>query len=193
MWPGNTADVKTLLPIVERLRTRFANGTVCIVADRGMISKDTMEALEGTEGVDYILGVRMGNVNEVKDGVLKRGGRYQEVYPKSAAPRAPSPLKVKEVCVDGRRYIVCHNEDQAKKDAADREAILKSLEDQIKGSVKEFVGNKGFRKYLKTEGQTHFAIDYEKAREEERFDGKWVPRTSTRLSAKDVALKYKQL
>jgi len=193
MWPGNTADVKTLIPIVERLRTRFNIGTVCIVADRGMISKKTMETLEATDGADYILGVRMRNAKEAKEEVLGRGGRYQEVYPKSGDPKAPSPLKVKEVRVGERRYIVCHNEDQAKKDAADREAILKSLEDQVQGGVKKFVGNKGFRKFLKTEGKTCFAVDYEKAREEERFDGKWVLRTSTKLSAKTVALKYKQL
>ena len=28
MWPGNTADVKTLLPIVKRLKTRFKIGRV---------------------------------------------------------------------------------------------------------------------------------------------------------------------
>ena len=38
MWPGNTADITTLLPIVERLKKRFTIGRVCIVADRGMIS-----------------------------------------------------------------------------------------------------------------------------------------------------------
>ena len=193
MWPGNTTDVKTLLPIVERLRSRFHIGTVCIVADRGMISKDTMKTLEETEGVDYILGVRMRKTKEVKADVLCRGGRYREVYPKSADPKAPSPLKVKQVRVEGRRYIVCHNEDQAQKDAADREAILKSLEDRLKGGDKKLVGNKGYRKYLKSTGKARFEVDYDKAKEEERYDGKWVLRTSTKLSAQDTALKYKQL
>jgi len=193
MWPGNTTDVKTLLPIVERLRSRFHIGTVCIVADRGMISKDTMKTLEETEGVDYILGVRMRKTKEVRADVLCRGGRYREVYPKSADPKAPSPLKVKQVRVEGRRYIVCHNEDQAHKDAADREAILKSLEDRLKGGDKKLVGNKGYRKYLKRTGKARFEVDYDKAKEEERYDGKWVLRTSTKLSAQDTALKYKQL
>jgi len=87
MWPGNTTDVKTLLPIVERLRTRFNIGTVCIVADRGMISKDTMRTLDETDGVDYILGVRMRKTKEAKEDVLCRGGRYREVYPKAPTPR----------------------------------------------------------------------------------------------------------
>lgn len=39
MWPGNTADVTTLAPVVERLRDRFGVRDVVVVADRGMISK----------------------------------------------------------------------------------------------------------------------------------------------------------
>jgi transposase len=193
MWPGNTTDVKTLLPIVERLRTRFNIGTVCIVADRGMISKDTMKTLDETDGIDYILGVRMRKTKEAKEDVLCRGGRYREVYPKSADPKAPSPLKIKQVRVGDHRYIVCHNEDQAQKDAADREAIIKSLEDQLKGGDKKLVGNRGYRKYLKSKGKARFEVDYDKANEEARYDGKWVLRTSTKLSAQDTALKYKQL
>src|SRR5208337_3516518 len=46
MWPGNTADVKTLLPVVTRLQKRFGIGRICIVADRGMISKETIIELE---------------------------------------------------------------------------------------------------------------------------------------------------
>jgi hypothetical protein len=46
MWPGNTADVTTLLPVVDRLRARFSIGRVCVVADRGMISAATIAGLE---------------------------------------------------------------------------------------------------------------------------------------------------
>jgi len=35
IMPGNTADVRVLLPVVDRLRRRFAIGRVCIIADRG--------------------------------------------------------------------------------------------------------------------------------------------------------------
>src|SRR3954453_4019859 len=46
MWPGNTADVSILIPVIERLRSRFAIGRVCVVADRGMISAETIAGLE---------------------------------------------------------------------------------------------------------------------------------------------------
>ncbi len=69
LWPGNTADVTTLTPVVDRLRARFGVTKVCIVADRGMISKETIEDLEKEErGWKYILGARMRAQNEVKEG-----------------------------------------------------------------------------------------------------------------------------
>jgi hypothetical protein len=185
MWPGNTADVTSLVPVVDRLRSRFSIGKVCIVADRGMISQDTIEELERREW-PYILGARMRLVKEVKQDVLSRAGRYQVVN------ASRSPLKVKEVLVDGRRYVVCVNENQAKKDALDRAAIIAALEESLKQGDKSLVGNKGFRKYLAPTGRT-FRIDDEKAKAESRFDGKWVLRTNTSLPAREVGLKYKQL
>jgi len=185
MWPGNTADVTSLIPVVDRLRSRFSIGRVCIVADRGMISADTIAELEKRKW-PYILGARMRAVKEVKQEVLSRAGRYQVV----GASR--SPLKVKEVIVDDRRYVVCVNEDQAKKDAADRAAIISALEERMKQGDKSLVGNKGFRRYLASTGE-RFRIDYDKAKAESCFDGKWVLRTNTSLSAAEVGLKYKQL
>lgn len=102
-----------------------------------------------------------------------------------------SPLKVKEVWVDQRRYIICHNDEQAQKDHHDREAILKKLADQLEQGPKSLVGNKGFRKYLQADGE--FTIDTQKVESEERFDGKWVLRTNTDLTPSEVALRYKDL
>lgn len=190
-WPGNTTDVNTLVPIVKRLEKRFGIHRICIVADRGMISAKTLEEIQ-KQGWQYILGARMRKQKEVKQDVLVRAGRYQEVYPKSKDKKVPSPLKVKEVFVGDNRYVVCHNEDQAHKDRKDREAIIESLQEALKRGDKSLVGNKGYRKFLKTR-ETTFEIDYKKCREEARYDGKWVLRTNTGLSSKEVALKYKEL
>ena len=193
MWPGNTTDVKTLIPIVERIRKRFPVGRFCVVADRGMISQETLDALESPQvQMDYILGARMRKVNEVKREVLSRAGRYQVVVAEGSSSKDPSPLKVKEVMVEDRRYIVCFNPKQAQKDAADREAIIESLREQIKQGAKSLVGNKGYRKYVKIE-RGSVSIDLKKVEEEARFDGKWVLRTNTKLPAAQVALKYKEL
>jgi Transposase DDE domain len=194
LWPGNTTDVTTLIPVVDRLRSRFGVGKVCVVADRGMIRKETVEALERDErGWSYILGARMRSQHEVKDEVLARAGRYRVVHPQRVRGDGPSPLKVKEVWVDDRRYIVCLNEEEARKDAADREAIVAALREQLRSGDKSLVGNKGYRRYLGGGGPDHFRIDEAKVAEDARYDGKWVLRTNTDLESAEVALPYKQL
>jgi hypothetical protein len=198
LWPGNTTDVKTLLPVVERLARRFGITEVCVVADRGMISDATLAALEAQHpGLKYILGARLRSDHEVRDTVLGWGGSYHEVHGPREHSKSPSPLKVKDIrfTAEGRdrRYVVCHNLEQAQKDRADREAIVASLEDQLHKGAKALVGNRGYRKYLQADGQS-FRIDRQKVQDEERFDGKWVLRTNWwSASAADVALRYKDL
>ena len=68
-WPGNTADITTLMPIVDRLRERFGIRRVCVVADRGMISAEVIAALEG-RGLEYILGARERTDKLVREVVL---------------------------------------------------------------------------------------------------------------------------
>jgi transposase len=194
LWPGNVTDVKTLIPVVDRLQQRFRIRSICIVADRGMISQETIAQLQADERkVHFILGARLRNVKEIYEEVLSRGGRYREVHGLREKSTDPSPLKVKEVRLGERRYVVCLNEEQAKKDRVDREAIVEALREQLKHGDKSLVGNKGYRKYLSTQGPK-FTIDEEKVKWEERFDGKWVLQTDLEeLSAEETALQYKQL
>jgi transposase len=102
-------------------------------------------------------------------------------------------LKVKQVWVGERRYVVCLNEDEARKDAADREAIVAALREQLRSGDKSPVGNKGYRRYLSGGGPDHFRIDEAKVAVDARYDGKWVLRTNTDLDPAEVALQYKQL
>jgi len=191
MWPGNTTDVKTLIPVTDRISKRFGIRSFCIVADRGMISAETIKELEN-RNIAYILGTRMRLVKEIKRDVLSRSGRYSKVYPEGVTSKDPSPLKVKQVLHKEKRYIVCLNTRQARKDARDREAIIASLENQLKKGPKSLVGNKGYRKYLNIE-KGSACIDRDKVKSESRFDGKWVLTTNTDLPADKVALKYKEL
>jgi len=191
IWPGNTTDVKTLIPVIDRVRKRFGIQRFCMVADRGMISAETIKELED-RNIAYILGTRMRRVKEIKLNVLSRGGRYKKVYPEGVTSKDPAPLKVKQVLHNKKRYIVCLNSRQARKDARDREAIIASLKEQLKKGPKSLVGNKGYRKYLKLDKDSA-RIDMDKVEYDSRFDGKWVLTTNMNLAADKVALKYKEL
>ena len=202
MWPGNAADVKGLMPVLENLRERFGIGRVCVVADRGFISRKTLEQLENQPGPwDYILGVRMRANKEAREQVVGQLGNLAQAQARKGftvvqgerqAAKDPSPLEVQEVAVGERRYVVCYNPEQARKDAADRTRIVAALRATLKQGDKALVGNKGFRKYLRR-ADKHFEIDEAKITAEARYDGLWVLRTSLALSAPQVALRYKEL
>lgn len=191
-----------------------------------MISSEVLNWLE-SERWPYILGVRMRKQKEVKEKVLSRAGRYRVVelkslghhgYPKNedesnsgnsggsggaekkgrkSKSKPRPPLRVKEVHIKDRRYIVCFNIAQAQKEKSDRVEILKGLSKQLKqGGEKSLIGNKGYRRYIKSVGEGKnkcFEIDMDKVKSEARYDGKWVLRTNTNYEASEVALKYKEL
>ena len=191
LWPGNTTDVTTLIPIVDRLKQTFHVEEVCVVADRGMISAQTIDELEA-RGWTYILGVRMRSSKEAQAIAATDEGHYRTVFPRRTTAHDPAPLRVKQVWRDDRRYIVCVNPDEAEKDQHDRAAIVAALEKALTQGDKSLIGNKGFRRFLKTQG-TRFAIDDAKITADAQYDGKWVLRTNTGLAMDVAALAYKHL
>jgi transposase len=147
MWPGNTADVKTLSVVVKRMKERFRLREITVVANRGMVSQATLAAFEKSDPpVRYIVGTRMRRQKEVNTALLCSQGRWFERVPERSQRKDPAPLKVKEVWVKERPYIICLNEEERRKDAHDREAIIAHLEQQLRRGDKRLVGNKGYRR-----------------------------------------------
>lgn len=196
MLPGNTADVTVLLPIIDRLRDRFAVGRVCVVADRGMISTATLRALED-RGLEYILGARERSSAVIRTAVLDDPAPFTPLVIERA--RGETQLFVKAVRIDGARYVVCRNEAEADKDRADRQAIIEGLEKQLKKGDKALIGNSAYRRYLRRvrnsegPGGPAFEIDAGKLAEEARYDGIFVLRTNARVTPLQAVLRYRDL
>jgi transposase len=200
MAPGNTADVTILLPVIDRLRSRFGIGRVCVVADRGMISQATIEGLE-ERGLEYILGARERTDRLVREVVLADARAFTPLLIERAngagdrrSATGQTQLFAKEVQVSGRRYIVCRNEAEAEKDRADRQAILDGLQAQLQKGNKALIGNSAYRRYLRRVGRGQaFEIDPGKLAEEARYDGIFVLRTNARITPLQAMLRYREL
>ncbi len=212
IMPGNTADVRVLLPTVDRLRHRFAIGRVCVVADRGMISAATLEGLE-QRGLEYILGARERTDRLVRAVVLADEGAFTPLLVERANGagwrHASNQLFAKEVRHAGRRYIVCRNEAEAEKDRSDRQTIIAGLEQQLRRGDKAPIGfgacsEPAYRRYLRrvaTPGPQGgkgkpgpaFEIDAGKLAEEARYDGIFVLRTNARITPLQAMLRYREL
>jgi hypothetical protein len=198
-FPGNTADTAIIRTIKDDLGGWGLHRLVW-VADRGFASA-TNRAYLTRGGGHYIHAEKLRHTNAQASEALARPGRYRAVA---------GNLRVKEVSVGGdgiraQRFVVCHNPDQAERDAEVRERLINHLASLIAASDAwtvrrrdEFVGSlkskPGLRRYLRRTNTGLLRIDKAAAQREAHLDGKWLLRTSDQtLTAEDLAAAYKQL
>jgi len=178
VWEGNELDREAFLETVKVLKKNFGIERVILVADRGCVSEAVLNWLK-EEGLEYIVGVRLRRFKKAEE-VLSRAGRYSKVR---------ENLLVKEVKLKDERYILCYNPEEAQREEAKRNEILEALSEKAK-NAKSLIGNRGYKRYIKPQG---FEIDWEKVKQEAQYDGKWILKTNTGLTSKEVALAYKDL
>jgi hypothetical protein len=195
-WPGNTGDQALIRQVREDLRD-WKLTRVVWVADRGFASEANRRFLQRAGG-HYILGEKIRSGSPAAQAALSRQGRYAHVA---------DNMQVKQVQLadTADRFVICHNPDQATRDAAIRADLLAQLEDAIKGSDKlrplkraELRGKlstkPGLHRFLRATPGGLLRIDKAAIKAEERLDGKFLLRCSDpHLSAEDIATGYKQL
>ena len=191
LMPGNTADV-TLLVAGSQAAARALRDPRGLHRRRPRhdLSADTMAVLEA-EKIQYILGVRERTSREVRTEIIEDDGlTVPLLIPRQ---KGETELAIRETTIAGRRYVICRNEEEAKKDAAARAELVAGLERKLAQGDKALVANKGFRRFLKTPQGDGFVIDRAKVEADARFDGLFVLRTNTKIAALQVVLRYRNL
>lgn len=198
VFPGNTVDVTTVKQVKEDLRGWKLSRCV-FVGDAGMVSSDNQRTLS-LSGGKYILCMPWTPGGEVAEEVAKRPGRYKTVA---------DNIRVKEVLVgDGerrRRYVVCHNPIEEKRQRQHRARLLEHLEAELIAlkdldsstytkRVFELVASRRYGRYLRRTKTGKLRLDRAGIRRAERHDGKFIVHSNDdTLTAEDLALGYKQL
>lgn len=197
VFPGQTTDVTTPEQIKKDL-AGWRLGRCVFVGDTGMNSAENRRMLALGSG-KYILGCKMRGGDEVTTLVLSRPGRYREVA---------DNLRVKEVVVEDsagtRRYVVCHNPDEQKRQREHRAKVVTQLEhelstlrpaedERLSKRACELLASRRYGKYLK-QTKEGIALNQAAIKRAGRYDGKWVLTSNDEsLSAEDLAMGYKQL
>jgi transposase len=198
VFPGNTVDVTTVDKVKADLRG-WKLGRCVFVGDAGMVSADNLRTL-ALGGGKYIVCMPVQAGGEVCEQVLGRAGRYKEVA---------DNLRVKEVIVgDGerrRRYALCHNPDEERRQRRHREEVLAQLDAELKTLRQcegdrhskracQLLASRRYGRYLRETGRGELVIDKRAIRDAQRRDGKFVVMSNDdTLTAEDMALGYKQL
>jgi transposase len=198
IFSGETSDVTTIEKVKADLRG-WRLGRCVFVGDAGMNSEDNRRELALGNG-KYILAARMRAGDEVTKDVLTRPGRYKPVR---------DNMRVKEVIVgDGerrRRYVVCHNPAEEKRQHEHRTKVIKELEAELltlrarpdgklSQRARELSTSGRYGKYLRETERGELRVSHAAIHDEERYDGKWVITSNDdTLTSEDLALGYKQL
>ena len=215
MFPGNESEKVHMRPIINRAKEKFDDCRVIFVADRGLNTSDNIYWLNGDNKSDnntrdgYVYGQTVRGADaEFKEWVLKDDYKSDKVidddghkitfkhksriFPKElhvnvTKPNQKEPVK-KKVVVD-QKQLVYYSEKYAKKQKADREAMIKRAKDLIKNPKKytrvtargsaSYVVNIAFDKKTGeiVEGR-NLELDIDKIREEEKYDGYYAIVTS---------------
>ena len=198
VWPGNTQDMSVIEEVKDDL-VGWKLGRVITVCDCGFGSDDNLRYLQRTGG-HYIAGEKLRSKKKEVKEAMARPGRYKDIT---------EDLKVKEVTVgDGEartRYVLVLNSEEAKKDKKQREEIISEIKDSLEHlrqlpeeqhtkKMCELRSHKVFGKYLRQLKDGRLKLDKGQIREEEKYDGKYILKTSDdTLSVRDIVLGYRQL
>ena len=178
---GNKYEGHTMLPVIREFVARYTLDDFIVVADSGLMSSDNINELEA-EGCKYIIGSRIKNESEaVKRQILsfdRENGVMHEIDKGH-----------------GRRLLVGYSSNRARKDAHNREKGIRRLEKAYRAGhlSKENINRRGYNKFLDMDGSTTVSINYDRIREDERWDGLKGYLTNTLIPTDEVVTAYHNL
>jgi len=210
VFEGNTADPRTVVNQVVKLRDRFGLSRLVLVGDRGMLTEARLrEDVAPVEGIDWITALRSPAIKKL----LQQGAIDQSLFDECDLAEITSPD------YPGERLIVCHNPLLAAERVRKREDLLQATERELDkivaatrrtkrplrgaAAIGERVGRvvnrfKVAKHFQRTITDTSFSYerDIEKINDEAALDGIYIIRTTLDeaiLSADETVLAYKRL
>ena len=181
IFEGNKYEGHTLMPVLESFRKKYNLEKLVVIADAGLLSHDNVEELR-TKGYGYILGARIKNESQsIKEKILALKLKNGESTVLSSAEQS--------------QLIISYSDARARKDAATRKKGLEKLERSVASGklTKQSINNRGYNKYLKLDGKVSITIDYEKYKDDRKWDGLKGYLTNTGMSKDEVITNYGQL
>lgn len=207
VFDGNTADPKTLLPQVEKLRETFGIDRMVLAGDRGMIAQKQIDVLKHLQGVDWITALKTGAIRDLVLGGHVQLGLFDE----------RNLFELTHPDFPGERLVACRNPALGKLRAHKRQSLLDATVKEldkvramvVRGTLKgegaigvrvgKVINKYKVSKHVRVElvdNAFSFSLDNESIAQEAALDGIYVIRTSVpknRISPEDAVRSYKLL
>lgn len=181
IFKGNEYEGHTMLPVINKFKTRFNIDQLVVIADSGLLSKDNIEYLISTKQ-EFILGAR---IKSERDDIKRQITSLQLKDNECHIIKKSEELKL----------VINYTKKRAKKDEYNRKRGMTRLEKNLtKGRLtKSNLNNRGYNKYLRLTGKVDISIDYDKFERDAQWDGLKGYLTNTKLSAKELLANYNEL
>lgn len=193
LFPGNTNDFKTLVPVMQHLKKSYGINKIIITADRGLNSKKNLAFLKSI-GFEYVMAYKIRSASKtVKELVLDEKD-YVHVNP-------GFKWKVCElvnfVTVDGKKVtlndnmVITWSADRAEKDKRDRERLIEKSKRLVESkSTLKAEMKKGGKKYIQISlfDDDHISFNEKKVEMDEQFDGYYGIETSDKSLSPDKVI-----
>ena len=166
LFPGNTAETRTLIDSINSWRQYIPIENVTIVGDRAMMSNANLTQLESAN-YDYVVAFPLRKLSKEQQKIVLDCNKYKVVTTDEEISRYQT-LNL------GDRYLcVSYSEKRAIKDQKDRERLVKKLRSKLDSckSVKSLVNIKGYLKYSEITGKATASINEGKIAEDAKWDG----------------------
>jgi transposase len=185
LFPGNTAEVKTLLQSLSTWEKIVPIKNMRVIADRAMMSENNLSQIEESNN-QYVVAAKLKMVPKIlKTEILRMHEKTNS-----------SEHFIEEFVYKNRRLIVEYSPQRAIKDKADRERLIKKIKSKIgiKTTTKKLVTNNGYLKYMDEEKKGKVVFNEKKVKEEELWDGlHGIITNDFEANAKELLAQYKRL
>lgn len=168
LFPGNTAEVKTLVACVREWEAVLPLGQVLVVADRAMMSETNLALMEKV-GFRYIVAAKLRSLPAgLREKILNSNDR-------TTCKLGDESVEVQEFLHKGRRLVVGYSDSRARKDRSDRDRLVERVKSRLgkdhSTGMRKLVTNTGYRKYVIEEAKGCVRFNDRQIAEEARWDG----------------------
>lgn len=198
LFEGNLAETKTLLPVLKTLREKFSIKNVTVVCDRGLASKNNIQALKDSD-FHYVIASKLRSISKTI--------KINDISCFECLPKQENIAEEDRILyrvMDHPQYkdttlIVTYSFSRAEKDRKDRERLLEKLQSKLaianETSVKKVISNSGYKKYTNIKEGSLATLNEKAIKEDEAWDGFHgiAVSNSANLSVKDALSRYKDL
>jgi transposase len=188
LFEGNKAEVSTLVASLESWGKHFNIGSVCIVADRAMMSEANLALLD-SKGYQYVVAAKLRSMSQK----LKQELLSEENY--FVKPMGDECAWIGEFTYKNRRLIASYKSARAKRDAKQREQIVNKINKTLgsDGDTHKLITNQGVKKFT-TSSESITILDDEKINADSDWDGMHGVLTNIKdLEATAVLSRYSRL